>query len=134
MTPLYLWLFLALGGPRSHPACLMGHPSIEKEFAQSVAVVEGRVMASRADSATKEWLDGTTYIVRVERRFRGPLPGRIELFSENSSGRFPMDSGAVYLLFIYRDFGRLAVDNCGNSGLLSTSAPALSVVERLAKQ
>ncbi|HET7024703.1 MAG TPA: hypothetical protein VFI39_05820 [Gemmatimonadales bacterium] len=98
-----------------------------------MAVVEGRVLASRPDSATKEWLDGTTYIVRVERRFRGALPKHLELFSENSSGRFPMDSGAVYLLFISRAFGRLVVDNCGNSGLLSTSAPALSIVERLAK-
>jgi len=132
MQPL-TWLILALLGIPARPACLEGHPTIQEEFHHSAAVFIGRVVGSRHDTATREWLEGTTYMVDVERVFRGQVPPKVELFSENSSGRFPMDSDSVYLVFAYKNLGRLAVDNCGNSGFVSAGRQALSTVERLAR-
>jgi hypothetical protein len=55
------------------------------------------------------------------------------VFSENSSGRFPMQRSERYLLFISRDVeDQLVIDNCGNSGRLSEKAEALRAVRTLA--
>jgi hypothetical protein len=55
----------------------------------------------------------------------------IRLFSENSTGRFPMDVGTKYLLFVCRDRDRVSVDNCGNSEVYGASSPKLREVRRL---
>jgi hypothetical protein len=65
-------------------------------------------------------------------RRSGKLGNEAEIFSENSSGRFPMTVGAKYLLLIYAAQGRMHVDYCGNSGLVSERGPELQQVERLA--
>jgi len=111
--------------------CGRGHPSVSVEFHTSVAVFMGQVVDSAADSASKDWLDGTTYTVQVDEQLRGSLPSMVKLFSENSSGRFPMQIGGKYLLFIYQLLGRFAVDNCGNSGLLSDRAAVMKTVREL---
>lgn len=54
--------------------------------------------------------------MKVEAVYRGDVSGSLVIFSENSSGRFPMEPHIPYVLFIYREAGRLMVDNCGNSG------------------
>jgi hypothetical protein len=46
----------------------------------------------------------------------------LEIFSENTSGRFPMQLRRRYVLFVYREAGRLMVDNCGNSGFIEDKA------------
>jgi len=56
------------------------------------------------------------------------------VFSENTSGRFPMNAKKSYLVFVYREHGRLRIDNCGNSGLLDGSAPALAEALSLGKE
>ena len=111
--------------------CLEGHPSVEKEYRRSFAVVIGHAVAERAVSESKNYLDGTTYSVRVDEVLRGHPPDTLDVFSENSSGRFPMDVGSKYLLFLYRALDRTVVDNCGNSGLLSESASALETIRGL---
>jgi hypothetical protein len=92
----------------------------------------GTVVSERHEPPTKNWdQEGTTYAVRVYERLRGQLPGTVQLFSENSSGRFPMEVGTKYLLFVYSDRGRTMVDNCGNSEVYSVSSPKLQDVRRL---
>jgi hypothetical protein len=61
------------------------------------------------------------YRVQVDKIYRGKIAPKTVIFSENSSGRFPMEEGHKYLLFISMEGGRLVVDNCGNSALLSNS-------------
>jgi hypothetical protein len=78
------------------------------------------------------FLEGTNYRIKVEENFRGAFPTGQELFSENSSGRFPMAIGHRYLLFAYVEHGRFQVDNCGNSGPLSKRLRELRVVRKLA--
>jgi hypothetical protein len=130
LTGLTLALSILL--PIDHaPVCLHGHPSAEKEYQQSYGVLIGHVVAAGAVLESKDYLDGTAYSVRVNEVLRGHLPDTLEVFSENSSGRFPMDVGSKYLLFLYRALDRTVVDNCGNSGLLSETASVLKTVRRL---
>jgi hypothetical protein len=113
------------------PACLEGYPSISSEVRKSQAVFIGVVLAERVVPANSDNLDGTVYSIRVEEVLRGSLPPRVEIFSENSSGRFPMTKGTKYLLFVHRAQAQLSVDNCGNSGPLPEKAEVLAEVRRL---
>ena len=113
--------------------CLQGHPSVATEYQQSYGVLIGHATAEHAVPASN-YLDGTAYSVRVDEVLRGHLPDTLEVFSDNSSGRFPMEVGGKYLLFLYRALDRTMVDNCGNSGLLSERASVVATVRRLQRK
>jgi hypothetical protein len=113
------------------PVCLNGHPTVATEY-RLRSVFIGTVLAERYEPPTKIFdQEGTTYAVRIDEPLRGRFAKTILLFSENSSGRFPMQVGTKYLLFVYRYRGRTSVDNCGNSEVFSTSSPTLREVRRL---
>jgi hypothetical protein len=116
-----------------HPShvCLNGHPSVPDEYVQSYAVLIGQVIGHRAVPEADGYYEGDGYRIRVRELFRGRVPDSFEVFSENSTGRFPMKVRTTYLLFVYRERGRLMVDNCGNSGVLAPSAAALDTVRQL---
>ena len=122
-----LWLM----SPAAGFVCLNGPPTVDAEYRLRTVFI-GTVVSERHEPPTKNWdLEGTTYAVRVYERLRGQLPRTVHLFSENSSGRFPMEVGTKYLLFVYSDRGRTMVDNCGNSEVYSVSSPKLRDVRRL---
>ena len=77
---------------------------------ESHAVFIGVVLGERLVPAKSENLDGTVYTVKIEELLRGSVPPRVEVFSENSSGRFPMTKGRKYLLFVHRVQNQLAVE------------------------
>jgi hypothetical protein len=114
--------------------CVNGHPTIASEFQHSKAVVLATVIRSKQLPETQDgsFLDGIMYQVKVERHFKGSDSATLDIFSENSSGRFEMTSGETYLLFAYENDGRLSVDNCGHSGVASKSASAIQRVTKLA--
>jgi hypothetical protein len=114
-------------------ACVLSDYSVQAELDRSTAVILGTLMAERATVETKNFLEGVTYTVRVHETLHGPVAKTVELFSENSSGRFPMEKKKTYILFIHRALDRLAVDNCGNSGLVTEKKTVLSLVRQLAK-
>src|ERR1700757_4469097 len=93
-------------------ACPNGWPTISDEYNDSVMVLVGKVVAHAATPAEGDFYDGDTYIVVPVRVLKGHLGARTHLFSENSTGRFPMRMNRDYLLFVYQDGGRLMVDNC----------------------
>ncbi|MFN2507830.1 MAG: hypothetical protein ABR589_03560 [Chthoniobacterales bacterium] len=70
---------------------------------------------------------------------KGTPPQRVRLYSENSSGRFPMRVGWRYLIFAApASFEgirgqQLAINKCGNSAPLPKANDALAIVRRLAK-
>jgi hypothetical protein len=72
------------------------------------------------------------YLVRVQKSYKGHLPDNLTIFSENSTGRFPMQIGHEYLLFLYRDHGRYQVDNCGSSDEMQKAASTITEVEKIA--
>jgi hypothetical protein len=55
---------------------------------------------------------------------KGERLSTVTLYSENSSGRFPMEVGVSYVIFAsegtfeFRASPEFAIDNCGNSGSL----------------
>ena len=133
---ILLALVSVLVGADASGVCLLGDYSVPAEYQRSDAVLVGKVLSQRTvtDPEDPQSFAGILYSVRIEESFRGSHRGTIELYSENSSGRFPMDKGQKYLLFIYREQGRLSADNCGNSGLLTKRAEVVARVRQLAKK
>lgn len=119
--------------PAVSAVCLLGDYSVPSEFERSVAVLVGTVVGERATPESKNLYEGVNYSVKTEETLRGKVPAIVDLFSENSTGRFPMGKGQKYVLFLYQVEARLAVDNCGNSGLLVEKQNVLKVVRQLAK-
>jgi hypothetical protein len=110
---------LAVGSPAA--VCLVDDYSVEAEFQRSPVVAIARVISERQvpEERGSGALDGTLYTLRIQESFRGQARGRLAVFSENSSGRFPMEKGGTYIVFLYDQGGRLSADNCGNSGVVS---------------
>jgi hypothetical protein len=125
------------------PIEVQRHPSVAMEFRSAPWVVVGRAIASRNVASPDDpgFYDWTVYDVEVTKVFKGTPPRRIKLRSENSSGRFPLDVGASYLLFVsHAPFTVMAgreklprdyVDNCGNSGAADEVPVTLKEVRAL---
>jgi hypothetical protein len=115
--------------------CVNGHPSVDQEFRQSSLVFVGRVTAISTVPRAKSFDEGTRYTIQVKEIFRGRPRRTLTVFSENSSGRFPMDIRIDYLLFLSVRAGEPAmVDSCGNSGPVMETAPAIDTVKRLSRR
>ena len=115
-------------------ACLLNDYSVKAEYDRSAGVLTGQVASQQTVSAVGHLFDGVVYTVQVETLYRGSLDRVIQIFSENSSGRFPMQRRVRYVLFVYSDAGHLVVDNCGNSGPVSEKATVLRAVEALVRR
>lgn len=118
--------------------CGKGHPTPAQEFNDSGAVIVGKVTAQDAWSHDGEFTDGTLYTVQVTEVLKGAVAETITLYSESSSGRFPMDVGTTYLVFAYRGVFEnratleWAIDNCGNSTAVQGKQDLLAEVRHLA--
>jgi len=115
----------------ANAVCLNGYPSITEEYAKSQSVFIGKVLAETAVPESGRYYDGDNYTVQVQEVFKGNPTGAVVIFSENSSGRFPMSVGSTYILFVYHELGRYQINNCGNSGLLSGKQDAIQAVRQL---
>ena len=89
-------LFLAL--PASG-FCLEPSPTVTCDFLNSDAVFVGNVISVRTEVGEDGFIDGRFYRVRVERVFRGPRVGVMQVYTSNDNGRFTLDVGKEYLLF-----------------------------------
>jgi hypothetical protein len=131
-----LVIFVLAGSALAQPQWKT-RPSVEEEFTNSAVVIVGKVISTKDVSESGGFISGTFYSIRVTEVLKGSPPKTVELYSENSSGRFPMEFGTSYLIFAYKDsFERiegkhLAIDNCGNSGTLKQSKKALVTVRKL---
>ena len=115
-------------------ACINGHPSVASEYKMSQAVISARVLIAKRVPPTRDdyFLDGTMYLVTVQKSYKGNPADTITIFSENSSGRFPLQIGHEYLLFLYHDHGRYQVDNCGSSDEMAKASDRITEVEKIA--
>jgi hypothetical protein len=113
------------------------HPTVEEEFNDSKCVFVGKVVNARRVLDLDGFIQGTSYTVRVEELLKGSLTKQVEIYDENSSGRFPMRVGVKYLLFAHENHFEgveglhLAIDNCGNSGTLRQTRKVLATVRKL---
>ena len=107
------------------------HIPLDKELRTAHVVAIGTVVATRDAPAPPTRLDdGTIYHLKVEETLRGKRYKRLDLFSENNSGRFPMDIGHRYLVFVSKDRGTFYVSNCGNSGELAQQSQIVEAVRK----
>lgn len=117
----------------AYAICLNGHLSVKLEYDGSRYIVIGTTVSEKlaAESSDGYFLDGTEYLVRVSKSLKGAAPHVLSVFSENSTGRFPLAIGQSYLLFLRLVNGRMVVDNCGNSGLLEKSGSTMSAMTQI---
>lgn len=122
-----------LGAGQTFAMCLDNrHPSVQDEFATSFAVIEGRVLREKnltEDPSDPSGITATVYDVRVTRKLKGLVGRTIQVKSENTSSRFPMELGSSYVLFLIRDKNSNFVDGCGNSVRLSEARNVLSIIK-----
>ena len=130
----YLLIAGGVGAAGSVAAYCDSSPSVAEELTTAPLVFVARVRsADEPSNAT-----GTFYTVDVRQRLKGASPATLQLYSENSSGRFPMQVGRDYVLFVsqqqFEHQGhRWFVDNCGNSAPLPEAKKVLATVKRLTK-
>lgn len=129
----------------SGPTAVYRNLSVVAEFKKSPFVITGRVLDERTISTPDdpEGYEWTIYTVKVLETFKGKSQETIRLLSENTSSRFPMDTGKSYLLFVSQSHmvemagqERLPgdyVDDCGNSALVHDAKHAIKVVRGLSK-
>ena len=115
----------------ANAVCLNGHPSITEECAKSQRVIIGKVIEKENIPESGNYYEGINYTVRVQEVIKGNPTKTILIFSENSSGRFPMSVGSTYVLFVYYELGRYQVSNCGNSGLMSEKQDVVQAVRQV---
>lgn len=113
--------------------CLLSDYSVQAEYDRSAAVGTGQVISQRPVAESGGYYDGVVYTVNLESVFRSDTRGLVNVFSENSSGRFPMQLREHYLLFLYRESDRLMIDNCGNSGLVSEKTEVLKTLHEIVR-
>ena len=123
-------LMLALTLSDARATCPRVRVTVRDEYRGSDVVVVGTVTRATAVPLSRDFQEGTAYLVRVNETLKGKAPAQLRLFSENSGARFPMRVGTKYLLFIDH-LERSVIDNCGNSGTLATRRRALAAARRL---
>ncbi len=131
-TCLFLCCFggLFLATPASG-FCPQPQPTVACEFLDSDAVFIGTVVSTQNTPAQGEFYDGWTYEINVQKMYRGPTDKTIEVFIENSDAASPLDNGKDYILFATEEWGRLTVDSCGNSALISKARKTIKELNHL---
>lgn len=132
----FLPVFLILSATLSLPLVTSAYcpvPEIRAngEFFKSDAVFIGTVLSIRETPDTDKDVGGWFYRLNIEELFRGPNLKVITVYTENSSARFPLEKGRKYLLFAFKQNGRLEIFGCGNSALSSEASDALNRLRNL---
>jgi hypothetical protein len=102
------------------------------EFFKSDLVFTGTVLSDRYTEAGVRENGGWYYRLRVLQMLKGPNLKQFTVYTEDASNRFPLEKGRDYLLFAYRWHGRLEIDRCGNSALLSDAAKSTQQIRSIA--
>jgi len=131
ITTIIIAVSFLLVSSISTAVCLKGNPSIREEYADSESVFVGKVVEKKDVPESGGYYEGDEYAVQVKEVFKGKPNKKIAIFSENSSGRFPMEVGKTYIIFLYSELGRHHIDNCGNSGLQSENHDTIQTLRQM---
>ena len=107
---------------------------VEREAREARFVFVGTPIAEWPDPGVEgrgQWIAGTFYRLRVESVVDGAPIALVDLFSENSSGRFEMEIGVPYVVFASSCKDRLYAYAKGNSGALRESQQVLAQAIRI---
>jgi hypothetical protein len=132
LLSVLLFAALALCSPFSAFAyCPVPEIRANGEFFKSDAVFTGTVLSIRKTPDARHAPGGWLYRMRIEETFRGSTRDELTVYTEDSDVRFPLDMNQEYLLFAYRRHGRLEIDSCGNSSLLTEAGELLRKLTQL---
>jgi hypothetical protein len=137
MKILIVSLALAAASATCVAQCQGNRISLNQELHDAGTTMVATVEAAVPVPDSSFHMDGINYIVHVDRVLKGRMIDRdvVDIFSENSPSKFPMQIGKQYLLFVHRNFDDYEVDNCGNSGLLEASSiDSLAKLKEYAKK
>lgn len=137
MKILIVSLALAAASGTCLAQCQGSRISLNQELHDAGTTMVATVEAAVPVPDSSFHMDGINYIVHVDRVLKGHMIDRdvVDIFSENSPSKFPMQIGKQYLLFVHRNFNDYEVDNCGNSGLLEASSiDSLAKLKEYAKK
>ncbi len=123
-----VFCFTAISG---FAQCKTDRVSVHKEKSMSSSVIVGTVTAAQPVPEAWDFLDGVNYTVHVDAKLHGKVRSEdVTVFSENSPRFFAMYVGQQYVLYLQPQYGRMQVDNCGNSHatdeVLSAKQPKLT--------
>jgi len=123
MKTAFISLAIAAASATCLGQCQSNRISLSQELHDAGTTMVGTVEAAVPVPDSSFHLDGIDYVVHVDRVIKGRIVDTdvVNIFSENSPTKFPMQTGKQYLLFVHRNFNDYEVDNCGNSGLLEAS-------------
>lgn len=124
-------LLITLVSPAAFGACV-GDYSLSGEYKQSEVVLTGLVTDAHLieDKDDPEAFAGIIYSVRADHTYRGGLQTIVRIYSENTSGRFPMELGTRYVLFLHKSGPNLSAYDCGNSGPADEKAAVIEYLMR----
>jgi hypothetical protein len=131
----FCFLSLVFFHGSANALCLDGHTlSVQEEAKSSAAVITGILEQERILSEDKADPDGVTafhYTVKVVSYLKGRTRNFVNIRSENTSSRFPLDAKIEYILFLKQDGNDFVIDSCGNSGPMSTHGNTVAEVQQL---
>lgn len=115
--------FAALTATTCMAQCQGNRLTVSQELHDSGATIVGTVYAAAPVPDSSFHMDGVNYVVHVDRLLKGRMVStdQVNIFSENSPTKFPMQVGKQYVLFVHLNYNTYEVDNCGNSGLLQAA-------------
>jgi hypothetical protein len=106
---------------------------VNNEFFKSRFVVVGQVLSETTKVDSEGFIDSWDYQVKILKTYRGPVRHMLKIRSENDSGRFLMQKGQKYVLFVRVFEGHFVIDNCGSSGLLSDAKDTIDAINQISK-
>jgi hypothetical protein len=131
----FLGVLFLLGGitllltPTALASCPVPEINANGEFFKRDVVFTGIVTSVRY---AKRDEGGWFYRLRVRHIFRGSVQEEFTVYTEDTDVRFPLEKDHEYLLFADWSHGRLKIDNCGNSALLSKAVQSLQQIQSIA--
>lgn len=130
-----VFLFLALSLLPSPGAAYCPRIKIyaNNEFFKSRFVVVGQVLSESTESDSDGFVAASDYRVKILRTYRGSPQQILSIRSENDSGRFPMQRGEKYLLFVRVFDSHFVINSCGNSGPLSEARDTMDAIKEISK-
>jgi hypothetical protein len=127
--------FLLLGHADVDAYCPALTPKVCSTFFRSDAVFLAKVLSETRVVSDDDFIEGWRYRVRVKRSFRGATSGTVEVYTENTSARRPLNVGRDYLLFADMAKGRLLIaSDCGPASDESRTAANVREIESLSRR
>ncbi|MGC0774296.1 MAG: hypothetical protein WB543_15285 [Candidatus Acidiferrum sp.] len=106
---------------------------MNNEFFKSRLVVVAQVLSEKTELDADGFPVLSDYQVKVLNTYRGSRRPILIIRSENDSGRFPMQKGEKFLLFVRVVESHFVIDNCGNSGPLSEAGDTIDAIKEISK-